>query len=399
MLPPLHLLYKLARKCTAHMVKWHQSTLHKLMYNYNIRANDVECIGPVSCNPALTHKQPFTVSIPADKDASVKEDKQAREWVRVYTDGLAQDSKVGAAAILIRNGEPDRTLHLHLGPDTQHTVYEAELIGILLGLHLIKTDKKGRTSYSMGVDNQAALSTLKAVKSSPGQYITNAILNMAYQTRKTRNSENYSLRFRWTATAEGKTLIKKDLPPLLRKKLQHNKSTLRQHRHGMLKKRWLQEWRVSPQYNRTKTLDSSLLSNKFIKLISDDRLSRMDASHICQLRTGHVPLNAYLHRIRKAEGPCCPASRHSKENVKHYIMDCPSYAHKRWALYKNSKKRNLNLADLLNDKNMAVLVANFIQATGRFGRDAEGQMREENRARQGRQAGDSREEARGVGEN
>ena len=111
---------------------------------------------------------------------------------------------------------------------------------------------------------------------------------MAYQTRKTRNSENYSLRFRWTAghvgipgnekadvkakaAAEGKTLIKKDLPPLLRKKLQHNKSALRQHRHGMLKKCWLQKWRVSPQYNRTKTLDSSLLSNKFIKPISNDR--------------------------------------------------------------------------------------------------------------------------------
>lgn len=398
------------------MVKQHQSPLHKLMYNYNIRPNHVECIEPAPCNPALTHKQPFRVSIPADKDASVKEDKQAREWVRVYTDGLAQDSKVGAAAILIRNGEPDRTLHLHLGPDTQHTVYKAELIGILLGLHLIKTDKKGRMSYSMRVDNRAALSTLRAVKSSPGQYITNAILNMAYQTRKTRNSENYSLRFRWTAghvgipgnekadvkakaAAEGKTLIKKDLPPLLCKKLQHNKSALRQHRHRMLKKCWLQEWRVSPQYNQTKTLDSSLLSNKFIKLISDDRLSRMDASRICQLRTGHVPLNVYLHRIRKAEGPCCPPCRHPKENVKHYIMDCPSYAHEHWALYKNSKKKNLNLADLLNDKNMAVLVANFIQATGQFGRDAEGQMWEENCVRQGRQAGDSREQARGVGEN
>ncbi len=96
-------------------------------------------------------------------------------------------------------------LHFHLGQSTQHTVHEAELVGILLGLHLIKTDKKGRTSYSLGIDNQAAISALNVVKSSPGQYIADDILAAATQIKKSRNYPNYSLTFRWTAGHSGIT--------------------------------------------------------------------------------------------------------------------------------------------------------------------------------------------------
>ena len=169
------------------------------MSTYGIQPKEIECIRPAPRNPALTHKRPFTISIPASKDASVLEDEQAREKVRIYTDGSAQDSKVGAAAILLRDGEPPRMLHYHLGKSTQHTVHEAELTGILLGLQLIKTDRKGRTSYAIGVDNQAALSALNVVKIAPGQHITDAILETASQIKKSRNSSSYSLRFRWTA--------------------------------------------------------------------------------------------------------------------------------------------------------------------------------------------------------
>jgi hypothetical protein len=66
------------------------------------------------------------------------EDSQAKEKVKVYTDGSSRNGKVGAAAILMRAGEPTQTLHYHLRPSTHHTVHKVELIRILLGLHLIK---------------------------------------------------------------------------------------------------------------------------------------------------------------------------------------------------------------------------------------------------------------------
>ena len=179
MLPPAHPLYKPARKCTNQRTGRHKSPLHQLMQNYVAKPQEVETIKPTPCNPALTHKRPFTVSFAKDKNKSVDEDERASEVGRVYTDGSAKEGKVRAAAILIREGKPTHKLQYHLGSSTQHMVHEAELVGILLGLHLIKTDEKGKTSYTIGVDNQAALSTLKLVKSTLGQYIADEILEVA----------------------------------------------------------------------------------------------------------------------------------------------------------------------------------------------------------------------------
>jgi hypothetical protein len=47
------------------------------------------------------------------------------------------DNNVGAAAALTRNGITQEILHYHLGSSSEHTVFEAELVGILMGLHLI----------------------------------------------------------------------------------------------------------------------------------------------------------------------------------------------------------------------------------------------------------------------
>jgi ribonuclease HI len=80
----------------------------------------------------------------------------ATEEIQVFTDGSAQEGKVGAAAILIRKNRPDRILHFHLGPEAEHTVHEAELIG-LLAMHLISTEKRPAKTCSIAVDNQAAI--------------------------------------------------------------------------------------------------------------------------------------------------------------------------------------------------------------------------------------------------
>lgn len=382
-LPTAHPLHKPARKCATHTVKCHKSPLHKLMNTYNVQPKDIECIRPALHNLALTHKRPFTVSIPANKDVSIVEDTQVTEHIKVYSDGSSHNGNVGAAAILCRAREPRRTLHFHLGPSTHHTVHEAELISMLLGLHMIKMEKKGKTSYALGVDNQAALSSLNAVKMAPGQYITDVILETAACIKKTKSSVSYSLKFRWTAghvgidgneevnveakkAAEGVTSDKKVLLLLLRKPLKQNKSALKQDKRSRLKTHWVQEWRVSPRYNKIKAIDTSLPSNKFLKLISDDRLSRTDISRICQLRTGHIPLNTYLKRIGRATDASCPACGHPKEDVRHFLVDCPAYAHKRWTLQRHSKTRNPSLKKLLNERKLIVPVANYIQATGQF---------------------------------
>ena len=48
---------------------------------------------------------------------------------------------MGAAAVLIRKDKPDCVLHFHLGPKSKHTVHKVELVGMMLALHLISTEK------------------------------------------------------------------------------------------------------------------------------------------------------------------------------------------------------------------------------------------------------------------
>ena len=131
--------------------------------------------------------------------------------------------------------------------------------------------------------------------------------------------------------------LKKDLPPLLCKPLKHNKAAMRQQRRDILKARWKEEWETSTRVNKFKALDLTVPSDKFLKLISDDKLSRSDASRIFQLRTGHIPLNTYLEHFKRVDGTSCPACRHPKEDVQHYLFDCPAYGHEHWALLQHCK--------------------------------------------------------------
>jgi hypothetical protein len=72
-----------------------------------------------------------------------------------------------------------KTLQYHLGSADEHTVFEAELVGILMRLHLIETNPKGNVSYMIGVDNQAAIKVLASKFNKPGQYLAAEALKAA----------------------------------------------------------------------------------------------------------------------------------------------------------------------------------------------------------------------------
>jgi hypothetical protein len=77
------------------------------------------------------------MDIPCDKEALVIANREGKEIIKVYSDGSAQEGKVGAAAVLYCPGKETRSLHYHLGSVEHHIVFEAELVGLLLGLQLI----------------------------------------------------------------------------------------------------------------------------------------------------------------------------------------------------------------------------------------------------------------------
>ena len=57
--------------------------------------------------------------------------------VHVYRDGSGFEGRIGASALLYINDCLARLLRFYLGTAQEHTVYKAEGVGLILGLHLL----------------------------------------------------------------------------------------------------------------------------------------------------------------------------------------------------------------------------------------------------------------------
>ena len=391
-LPEQHPLTKLAKRSAKGKIKRHKLPIHHLMTSYGTDPESFETIPVAKRNPARIGKQPFTTIIPESKEASKEADAQAPQHIKIYTDSSAQEGKVGAAAILTKDGKEILKAHYHLGKTEDHTVFEAELVGLLLGLKLIEKYSEGNITYLIGVDNQAAIKALASKLNKPGHYLAAEVLREAEKLRKAAGKK-YALTIRWTAghsgikgnedvdteakkAAEGHTTAIMDLPKILKKTLKKSKSAGGQRQQEIIKERWRKDWTSSPRYERTKRIDSSLPSCKFIELISNKKVHRETASKIYQIRSGHVPLNAYLHRFKIKESAQCPACGAPNEMPQHFILECPVYRHERWKLRPKKGKPELKYEDLLSNKEKTVELAHYILDTRRFGQiEPEGSTR------------------------
>jgi ribonuclease HI len=205
---------------------------------------------------------PFNISIVASKENSMHKAKNADKEIQVFSDGSVLRGKVGAAAVLIRKDRPDRILHYHLGPETKHTVHEAELVGIVLALHLISTEKCNATSCSIMVDNQATLKAFASDMHSLGHHLVHEFLLLVNCLLKSRNKHKFGLTLRWTVghcgipgnekadreakkAAGGITLDTKTLPLYLRKPLLTNPAAAKRKFNDNLIKRWKSDWTKS----------------------------------------------------------------------------------------------------------------------------------------------------------
>ena len=385
-LPKEHPLHKPLRYAARRNVKRHRAPLHELAQALPDDPDNIETIPTVRANPACSRITPITVSIPQSKEDSKAADTNAEEEIKVYSDGSMHGGKVGAAAVLYRNGRRTRSLRLHLGKASKYTVYEAELVGMLLGIHLIKTEKKGRVKCAIGVDNQAAIQALDSELTNPGQHLAAEFLRVADQVALARNRkrQNYELTVRWTAghagiegnewadreakkAAEGDNSERFQLPKYLWKPIKMGTSAIKQDYNRRSNEEWKEEWTTSDSYKRLRTPDTvPPASKKFLTLTSDDRISKQQSSLLFQLRVGHAPLNAYLHRFKKVESARCPACGYKRENVDHFMLKCPKYDHERWPLLRQVKDNTPKIERILSDPKLVIPLLNYIDATERF---------------------------------
>lgn len=220
-----------------------------------------------------------------------------------------------------------------LGSSKHHTVYEGEGVGMLLRLELIREQGQVDGMVTMAANNIAVITATHAIRSGPGQYIWDIFYksqNMVHN--KHREME---LTLRWVpghmhitgnekadaevkkAATDGSSPLHK-LPAPLRKTLPQSKSAAKQEYHRKVKAAAMEHWVNSPRSNRIAEIGLEFTLNKFTKLTCN--ISRNQASILFQLHSGHVPLNTYLHRIKKTNSPICPSCHQYRGTVMHFIM-------------------------------------------------------------------------------
>jgi ribonuclease HI len=329
------------------------------------------------------YRKAFTTHIAATAEEAIAEDKEGgRDIVKVYADGSGFEGRVGVCAVLIR-GTRTRTLKYCLGTLTEHTVYEAEAVGVLLGQHLLKEERSLRR-VSINIDNQAVIKATDKHDPRPGHHLIDKILNTADELKRTKGT-GFAATLRWIPghkdvlgneladkgakeAAVGQVSVSKRLPRFLANGcgIPPSISAVRQAYMDKLTKLWKTRWKKSPRNRRIANIDPDLPSKSSTWKFSF--LNKAESSIIVQLHTEHIALNAYLHRIKKSNTDLCPNCRETPETVHHFLFDCMAYGQAQHRRYQVLGRDSDSLRFLLADSKGIEQTILYINRTNRLRR-------------------------------
>ena len=112
--------------------------------------------------------------------------------VSVYCNGSGFEGGIGAAAVLFINQEEQCVLKYHLGTKVQHMVYKAEIVGLILALHLLAALTHRLTAHIIiDSDSQATIKSLLNQCPHPAHYL----LEHIHKTVKMLHENQYTLRY------------------------------------------------------------------------------------------------------------------------------------------------------------------------------------------------------------
>ncbi|OJA13431.1 hypothetical protein AZE42_10755 [Rhizopogon vesiculosus] len=153
-----------ARQITPSTEESAQRTTHAS----DINPHDTETITPI--RHYSKWEPDITTQVAQSPEEAIIEDTIAQEGLRVYSDGPAVDGGVGGAAVLMRGDVVVREKRFHLGSGEKHTVYERELVGMILMIDLLR-EEGGKGTLVLSVDNQVEIKATRAFNSTAGHYL------------------------------------------------------------------------------------------------------------------------------------------------------------------------------------------------------------------------------------
>ena len=167
-LPEAHLLHGMASRVKRHNIAHHKTALHHLLHSLKLYQT-IKTISPCPTPPySLT---PFTIDIASSKEDASSDFQQCEDGTMIFTDGSCHNGQVGTAACLFVNKEHKATLRYHLGKATEHTVFEAEAVGLILAAQLLNRFREAKYPASIYTDNQAVIHSCTHPSAKPGHYL------------------------------------------------------------------------------------------------------------------------------------------------------------------------------------------------------------------------------------
>jgi ribonuclease HI len=374
-----HPLYLTINKAAGSYPRRHVSPLHDILHISKISPFSVET---VDCRPRHPGwEPPFQIEIAPSKEDAITADQNCAADVKIYVDGSGKDGKVGAAAVLYFGFRTPRTARFHLGSTTQHTVYEGECVGQLLGLRLLRDSgiNLNRSAISIGVDNQAAIKRHVNRARGPASYITEEVHKLTSLLVSRYPGATFTVR--WTPghsgltgneaadteakkAADSPTFNSRSRFGILAKPLPISRSAHRHRLTELVNRAYHRSFHSNPRAQRIGRFDRSMPSNRYRRATAS--MPKRLASILMQLRTNHVPLQAYLHRFKIANSSTCLQCNLHPETVTHFLMHCSKYTVERNQLKRDLKSgKRLDLSILGDEENFPALFK-FINATKRF---------------------------------
>jgi ribonuclease HI len=383
--PKSHPLYVPVRKAAKRYVKRHRSSLHYLFHASQIDIASIESITHSRRPP--NDRNSYSISIASSRKQAIEEHNANNNEIKIYCDGSGIDGKVGAAAVLYRQGQPrPRTLRYHLGSIDEHTVYEAESVGLNLAAQLLSQEEDLTYPVSIYVDNQATIKSGELFSTKPGHYLIDHFRSAINELKKSSKDRNFKVKVHWisghdgvagnekaddeakkAAESRGNNSSTRRLPPFLRKGvLPSSISALKQAQRQESSERWGRFWSKSPRHARTIQTDPNLTaaSNSFTSLVQ--HLPKRHISLMLWLRTRHISLNQHLHRIGKSLSPNCPHCEDTPETVQHFLLSCPQYIRERHTLTTALRRQASSITYLLTNAKATAHLIRFVNSTGRL---------------------------------
>ena len=154
-----------------------------------LNPKDIETISPAGKSP--DYNLVFSSIIPPTKEVALPLTLLTNDTVpvRVYSDGSGYEGGIGASACLYINDHLARSLRFYLGTSQEHTVYEVEGVGLILGLHLLHSLTRQLTHPTiLGTNSQAVIRALSNQCPHSGHYLLDTIHLAAEQLHAKQDS-------------------------------------------------------------------------------------------------------------------------------------------------------------------------------------------------------------------